>query len=174
MWDAAHLDSEKNAAILRRIRAQSTTQLSRSITTCSPRSAMSRSHPLRLCFLTLVFSASVLVRHADAQSSNATLHGIVADASGAVLPGVTVKLQAPATGLTRDVVTNTSGVYVFNFLPAGEYVIVAELTGFKSARQADIKLEIGQSLVHNLKMEVGRLEEVVNVEATAPVLDRTS
>ena len=111
---------------------------------------------------------------AEAQTSNATLHGTVADSSGAVLPGVTVKLQAPATGLTRDVVTNAAGVYVFNFLPSGEYEITAELAGFKSVRRADIRLEIGQSLGLDLKMEVGQVSEIVNVEGIAPFLDRTS
>ena len=111
---------------------------------------------------------------AEAQTSNATLHGTVADSSGAVLPGVTVKLQAPATGLTRDVVTNAAGVYVFNFLPSGEYKITAELAGFKSVRRADIRLEIGQSFGLDLKMEVGQVSEIVNVEAIAPFLDRTS
>jgi len=111
---------------------------------------------------------------AEAQTSNATLHGTVADSSGAVLPGVTVKLQAPATGLTRDVVTNAAGVFVFNFLPSGEYEITAELAGFKSVRRADIRLEIGQSLGLDLKMEVGQVSEIVNVEAIAPFLDRTS
>ena len=132
---------------------------------------MSRSHVWRRCSLTLVFCLSVLVSSADAQSSNATLHGTVADSSGAVLPGVTVKLQAPATGLTRDVVTNTSGVYVFNFLPAGDYEITAELTGFKSVRQANIKLEIGQSLSVDLKLEVGQVAEVVEVQGIAPFLE---
>ena len=135
---------------------------------------MSRSHDWRPCSLTLLFCLSVLVSFADAQSSNATLNGTVADSSGAVLPGVTVKLQAPATGLTRDVVTNTSGVYVFNFLPAGDYEVTAELTGFKTVRQSNIKLEIGQSLSVDLKLEVGQVSEVVNVEGTAPFLDRTS
>jgi Carboxypeptidase regulatory-like domain len=111
---------------------------------------------------------------AEAQTSNATLHGTVADSSGAVLPGVTVKLQAPATGLTRDVVTNAAGVYVFNFLPSGEYEITAEMPGFKSVRRADIRLEIGQSLGLDLKLEVGQVSEIVNVEAIAPFLDRTS
>jgi hypothetical protein len=109
-----------------------------------------------------------------AQSSNATLHGTVTDSGGGLMPGVTVKLRSEATGLARDVVTNESGGYVFNFLPAGEYEITAELTGFKSARRANIKLEIGQNLAQDVKMEVGQLEEVVNVEGTATVLDRTS
>ena len=73
-----------------------------------------------------------------AQTSNATLQGTVADPSGAVLPGVIVKLESPATGLTRELVTNSAGVYVFNFLPAGDYQVTAELAGFKTVRQADI------------------------------------
>ena len=126
-------------------------------------------------FLTIFLAAFVLASGAaSAQSSNATLHGTVTDQGGGVLPGVTVKLRSPATGLARDAVTNASGGYVFNFLPAGEYELTAELTGFKSARRPDVKLEIGQSLAQDLKMEVGQLEEVVNVEGTASVLDRTS
>jgi carboxypeptidase family protein len=128
----------------------------------------------RSMFAVFVVALAAPVVPAFAQSSNATLHGAIVDAGGGVLPGVTVKLQSPATGLTREVVTNGAGVYVFNFLPAGEYTINAELAGFKSLRQSDVRLEIGQSLALNLKMEVGQLEELVTVEATAPLLDRTS
>jgi Carboxypeptidase regulatory-like domain len=127
---------------------------------------------LRLMFVG--FLAAALAAPAAAQTSNATLQGTVTDTGGGVLPGVTVKLHSPATGLAREAVTNASGVYVFNFLPAGGYVITAELAGFKSLRQPDVKLEIGQSLKLDLKMEVGQLEEVVTVEGTAPLLDRTS
>ena len=109
-----------------------------------------------------------------AQTSTATLQGTVTDSGGGVLPGVTVKLQAPETGLQREIVTNTAGVYVFNFLPAGQYQLAAELTGFKSARHDDVRLEVGQNLALDLTMEVGRIEETVNVEGTAPLLDRTS
>lgn len=116
----------------------------------------------------------VIPTAADAQSSNATLHGTIVDSGGGVLPGVTVKIASPATGLTREIVTNQAGVYVFNFLPAGDYEITAELSGFKSLQQTGIKLEIGQSFGLDLKMEVGRIEEVVKVEAIAPFLDRTS
>jgi Carboxypeptidase regulatory-like domain len=118
--------------------------------------------------------AALAATTGSAQTSNATLHGTLTDAGGAVLPGVTLKIEAPATGFTREAVTNTSGVYVFNFLPSGDYVVTAELSGFKSLRHANIKLEIGQSMALDLKMEVGRVEERVEVVATAPLLDTTS
>ena len=87
-----------------------------------------------LAILAIVPGPVAFDNEAAAQTSNATLQGIIADTSGAVLPGVTVKLESPSTGLSRDVVTNTSGVYVFNFLPAGGYVVAAELSGFKTRR----------------------------------------
>jgi hypothetical protein len=124
--------------------------------------------------LPLTIVASLIAAPAVAQTSNATLHGTITDPASGVLPGVVVKLQSPTTGLAREAVTNMAGVYVFNFLPAGEYVITAELAGFKSLRQADVTLAIGQSLDLDLKMEVGQIEEVVTVEGTAPLLDRTS
>jgi len=134
---------------------------------------MQAASPLvRLTFVAILMG--VVAGPAAGQSSNATLHGTIIDTGGGVLPGVTVKLQAPATGLARDSVTNAAGVYVFNFLPAGEYVVTAELAGFKTLRQPDVRLEIGQSRALDLKMEVGQVQEVVTVEGTAPLLDTTS
>ena len=133
---------------------------------------LSRLLLVSFAFVSLAFVA--IAASAAAQTSNATLHGTITDAGGGVLPGVTVKLQSRATGRRREAVTNTAGLYVFNFLPAGEYVVTAELSGFKSVRHEDVRLEIGQNRSLDLKLEVGRLEETVTVEGTAPLLDRTS
>jgi hypothetical protein len=111
---------------------------------------------------------------AAAQTSASTLQGTISDPTGGVLPGVTVKLEAPATGLSREAVTTDAGLYVFNFLPAGEYTLTAELSGFKSVKQDQIRLQIGQTLSVDLKLEVGQVQETVLVEGTAPLLDRTS
>jgi hypothetical protein len=124
--------------------------------------------------LVILLGAIDFVDTAAAQTSNATLQGTIADASGAVLPGVVVKLESPATGLSREIVTNAAGVYVFNFLPAGTYTVGAELSGFKTTRHDQIRLEVGQNLEINLQMELGQLNEVVSVEGSAAVLDRTS
>jgi hypothetical protein len=121
-----------------------------------------------------IVAAAVLATSAVAQTTNATLQGTVTDPGGGVIPGVTVRLESPATGLQREVVTNSAGVYVFNFLPAGGYVVTAELTGFKSVKHSDVTLEIGETRELNVRLDIGRLEEVVDVAGTAAVLDRTS
>ena len=72
---------------------------------------MTRSVCARAC-LRLAMFAGLLASPIDAsaQTSNATLQGTITDNRGSVLPGVTVKLESPSTGLTRDIVTNASGV----------------------------------------------------------------
>ena len=124
--------------------------------------------------LSCVFAAVFGATAGHAQTSNATLQGTVTDSQGGVLPGATVTLESPATGLQRSAITNAHGAFVFNFLPAGSYTLQAELTGFKSVRRADLRLEIGQNLAVDLALEVGRMEEVIEVESLAPPLDRTS
>ena len=135
-----------------------------------PRRRILATRAVRVCIAIVLLDAS----RVSAQTSNATLHGTVTDASGGVLPGVTVKLQAPATGLQRDVVTNAGGLYVFNFLPAGIYDVSAELGGFKSVRHKDIRLEVGQNVAFNMTLEVGSVEEAVTVVAVSPLLETTS
>jgi carboxypeptidase family protein len=120
------------------------------------------------------FTALALPGLTAAQSSNATLTGAIMDSGGGVLPGVAVKLESPATGLQREAVTNASGLYTFNFLPAGEYVITAELSGFKSVRHDGVRLEIGQNRALDMKLEVGRIQETVTVLGTAALLDTMS
>ena len=122
----------------------------------------------------IVLASFVPALDADAQTSNATLQGTVTDSGGGVLPGVAVKLQSPSTGLQREAVTNSAGLYVFNFLPAGAYEVTAELAGFKTVRHDEVQLEIGQNRSLDMKLDVGRIEETVTVEGMAPLLDRTS
>jgi hypothetical protein len=117
----------------------------------------------------LTVASGVLASPAAAQTSNATFHGTVTDSGGGVLPGVTVTLRSAATGLERIATTNAVGVYVLNFLPAGRYDVSAELVGFKSVRQQNISIEIGQSLKLDITLEVGRIEEVVTVQGISPL-----
>ena len=69
---------------------------------------------------------------ASAQTTTGRISGTVADASGAVLPGVTVTATNEGTGLTRTTTTDGQGAYVFVNLPIGSYTVKTELAGFKS------------------------------------------
>jgi hypothetical protein len=64
---------------------------------------------------------------ADARTTNGVISGIVNDAQGGVLPGVTVTGRNIETGITRTVVTDSDGRYRLAALPPGRYRIRAEL-----------------------------------------------
>lgn len=115
--------------------------------------------------------AAPLVR---AQSATSTLQGTVTDSAGQVAGGVTVTTASKDTGLARTALTNVAGAYFFNFLPPGLYTVTAALTGFKSVRHEDIKLDVGESRTLDFRLEVGSLEETVTVTADPPPLDRSS
>jgi hypothetical protein len=108
---------------------------------------------------------------AQAQAANGNIEGIVRDASGGVLPGVTVRVTNADTGTARDVVTNERGVYRAPLLPLGAYRVTAELQGFKRHEQEGLTLSAGQTLVVDITLGVGGLAEVVSVTTETPVVD---
>jgi hypothetical protein len=95
--------------------------------------------------------------------------GVVMDATGAVLPGVTLTLTSPAIGGSKTVVTDSNGAYVVPALPPGVYRIEAALDGFTSVAVDNIEVRPGQILKPNIKMSPGLTTEV-NVVAS-PILD---
>src|SRR5918996_209179 len=80
---------------------------------------------------------------AGAQSTNATVDGMIRDDQGGVLPGATVTVVNQETGLTRSVVTGERGTYRVSELPPGRYSVKIELAGFASVDRQDIVLALG-------------------------------
>src|SRR5262245_30795639 len=110
---------------------------------------------------------------ATAQTTNGVISGIVSDAQGAVLPGVTLTLRNTETGLTRTLVTETDGIYRAGGLPPGPYSIRAELQGFGTVEATDVTVAVGTEAVRNLTMQVQGVQESVTVTAQAPVVNTT-
>ena len=106
---------------------------------------------------------------AMAQTGLATVTGIVADDSGGAMPGVSVTATNTATNVPFTGVTNSAGVYTITSVPIGEYVVKAELQGFKTS-QSTITLAAAQTARVDFAMEIGDLQESVEVTATAAVL----
>ena len=74
---------------------------------------------------------------AAAQSAG-SITGTVKDSSGAVLPGATVTLTNPATGLVQTATSDTRGVFVALSLPPGTYTVAVEMQGFKRVEKGNI------------------------------------
>ncbi len=101
----------------------------------------------------------------------ATLTGTVSDASGAVLPGVTITVKGESViGGSRTTVTDENGTYRFPALPPGDYEVTAELSGFKTTSQ-QARLQLGQIITLDARLEVGGLTDRVTVLGAAPVVD---
>ena len=101
--------------------------------------------------------------------------GTLSDASGAVLPGVTVTLVNPGTiGGNQEAVTGERGTYQFTRLVPGRYSVRADLAGFRPALQNDVVVTADVTSRVDLRLEVGQLEEGITVKGQSPLLDTTS
>ena len=86
-----------------------------------------------LMLRTLVCAACLLAVGVDAASAQTAgrLAGVVRDATGSVLPSVTLTVAGPALGAARTVVTDEHGQYVLDSLPEGRYRVTAAFSGFE-------------------------------------------
>ncbi|MDP1570297.1 MAG: TonB-dependent receptor [Vicinamibacterales bacterium] len=120
----------------------------------------------------LVVGAAVAT--AAAQQTG-TLAGVVRDAQGGVLPGVTVTLSGEALiGGGRVLVTGDAGTYQAAGLPPGTYNAVYELTGFNVSRRERIVVQVANVTRVDVTLSVGTLEETVTVSGASPVVDVSS
>lgn len=104
--------------------------------------------------------------------AQASLTGTVHDASGAVLPGVTVEASSPALiEKTRSAVTDGSGQYRIIDLQPGTYSMTFSLTGFNTIKRENILLSGSQVVTIPAEMKVGGIEETITVTGETPVVD---
>jgi outer membrane receptor protein involved in Fe transport len=109
-----------------------------------------------------------------AQVRTADIVGIVADSSGARVPGATVTATNLGTNQARTAVSDNSGNYLLTLLPPGQYRVVAELSGFKTWTAPAVALAAGDRVALDPVLEVGRAEESIEVTAEAPALQTQS
>jgi uncharacterized surface anchored protein len=104
--------------------------------------------------------------------AQSAIAGVVKDATGAVLPGVTVEASSPALiEKTKAAVTNEAGQYRVVDLRPGTYSVTFVLTGFTTIRREGIVLEANFTAPINVEMKVGAVAESVTVTGTSPVVD---
>jgi carboxypeptidase family protein len=103
--------------------------------------------------------------------ATAQISGTVRDQSGAVLPGVEVTATQVNTGVSRSTISNETGTYVLANLALGPYRLEAALPGFRTFAQTGIVLQVNSSPVVNPVLEVGQINEQVEVQANAALVE---
>lgn len=103
--------------------------------------------------------------------ATAQISGTARDQSGAVLPGVVITATQTDTGISRETVTNETGVYVMTNLPIGPYRIEAALQGFSTSVQTGIVLQVNASPSLDIVLGLSQVAETVEVQARAAVVE---
>ncbi len=129
---------------------------------------------MRAVGISILLVCVVLSVPVSAQTNTGEIGGIVRDESGGVLPGATVIATHLGTGFTVQRVTDANGRFFMSSLPIGEWEIAAELSGFSRSVQVGVELQIGRTLDLQLQLNLGQITEEVTVQATAPLLQRTT
>lgn len=109
-------------------------------------------------------------RFASAQITESTLQGRVLDAEGRALVAASVSARNDATGLTRAAAAGEDGGFTLASLPPGAYTVVARAQGFKTFEQRGLALNVGRTTELDIRLEVGGVEETVEVVSGAESL----
>jgi hypothetical protein len=97
----------------------------------------------------------------------AAITGVIADPSGAVVPGATVTLLDPQTGVVYKAVSNAAGSYTINDVKPGPgYTLTATHQGFETTELTGLYLNVGVTRSQNVKLTVGKVSETIAVSAT--------
>jgi hypothetical protein len=131
---------------------------------------MSRRFPLLFALISLCLAAAGV----SAQTAGtANIEGIVSDATGGVLPGVTVIIRNMDTNVSREVTTDSGGRYRAGALQPGRYEVSVSLTGFESKRTADVPAHVGDTATVDFQLRPAGMAEEVTVTGESPLVDTT-
>ncbi len=120
----------------------------------------------------LVWLACVLAPALASAQGTSAIAGVVKDASGAVIPGVTVEAASDALiEKVRTVVTDEAGQYKIVDLRPGVYTVNFTLSGFSTVKREGIELSAGFTASVNADLRVGALEETITVSGQSPMVD---
>jgi hypothetical protein len=122
--------------------------------------------------IALYLAASALLAvSAFAQETRGTLVGKATDASGGAMPAVRIVALNGETGVESNTTTNGSGLYQLRYLLPGHYKVTAEAAGFKTLVRDGIEIRINDRVELTLRMEVGTVQQRVEVTGETPLLE---
>jgi hypothetical protein len=121
--------------------------------------------------LLLVLFGLIWSSEASAQEVTAAISGVVTDPSGAAVAGAKVTAKDLDRGSVFPTTADGSGFYNLPRLPVGRYEVRAEQSGFQSAVKSDVTLVLNQNAKIDFAMQVGDVNQTVEVTSAAPILE---
>src|SRR5260370_27006037 len=126
---------------------------------------------LALSALCLLLAASALPQGI----ATGSISGIIADPTGAVVPGAKVTVVSAATNTGATAQTNNDGAFALRSLPPGTYKITIESPNFRTTILDKIDVSVAKDTdLGTMKMELGRVGETVQVESATPIIEAST
>lgn len=126
----------------------------------------------RAARIAVVSGLALLILVPGTVRAQSAIAGVIKDATGGVLPGVTVEASSPALiERTRSVVTDAAGQYQIVDLRPGVYTVIFTLPGFSTVKREGLELPANFTATINADLRVGALEESITVSGESPVVD---
>ncbi|HKX27681.1 MAG TPA: TonB-dependent receptor [Blastocatellia bacterium] len=130
-----------------------------------------QSRPVALLCGALILTTVIgLLSVIAAQTTTATLSGIVTDVKGAIVADVQITVTNTGTGLKRQTTSNTEGFYTVPLLPPGTYALRAQRDGFAPVEIGNIELPVAGQVAIDVNLRVGGIGDTVTISAQTPLL----
>jgi len=120
------------------------------------------------CILLFLLSTTIA---AFGQAGRGSITGSVTDQTGAVIPGASVTLLDPATGVARHTAANDTGHYAFISLNPGVYQVTASRTGFTTVVHSNVSVTVDQTTTVDLALKVGNVSQVITVKGVHSLIE---
>ena len=120
--------------------------------------------------IALVCSLPALVL-AQAQVSSGDLTGTIHDAKAAAISGARITVSAPDRGISRSAQSDDTGQFRVPLLPPGNYRVRVEASGFSARVTEGVGVQVGETVILNMQLEVGAVTTEVTVTAETPVIE---
>src|SRR5262245_47739325 len=117
--------------------------------------------------LTVFIWCLIVAGIAFPQADRGTVTGLVTDSSSSAVVGAQVSLVNTARNLSFEAVTNESGNYRFISVPIGVYVLKATSPGFQTSERRDVQVQVNQTTVIDVSLQVGAVTETVSITGSA-------
>jgi hypothetical protein len=121
--------------------------------------------------LVMIFVASSFALAQGAGAPTGKFEGRITDNQGVALPGVTIEATSPKLVGKAVTVSDANGAYRLLALPSGVYEITFTLEGFKKLVRKDVVMQLQQTIILNVTMELAAIEETVTVVGMSPLID---